>query len=98
MTFLGNLSNDARPDGPYPASEISGSDSNPQLSQLIEQAKAKLAEAQREAFELDQIQDLPRAEAAKLADCSPSQFADRLYRAKKCLKQLLKDLPQCILL
>ncbi len=61
------------------------------LSQSLRQAMAKLTEAQRQAFELDQIRGLPRTEAVKRTNCTPNQFADRLYQAQRRLKQLLKD-------
>ena len=64
----------------------------------IRQAMAQLPQAQRQAIKLDQTNDLPRTQIVKLGKCSPTQFADRLYRAKKRLKQLLRDLPLCILL
>ena len=69
-----------------------------ELAQVVRQAMAKLTEAQRQAVELDQICNLPREEALKLASCTPNQFANRLYRAMESLKRLLSDLPKCILL
>ncbi len=68
-----------------------------ELSETIEQAKARLPEAQRQALELKHVHNLPIKEIAKLAGCGYGQFRDRLYRARKRLKQLLKDLPLCIL-
>ena len=69
-----------------------------ELSQTIEQAKARLPEAQRQALELKHLHHLPIREIAKFAGCGYGQFRDRLYRARKRLRQLLKDLPLCILL
>lgn len=68
------------------------------LSEAIEQAKARLSSVQRQALELKHLHNLPIMEIAKLAGCGYGQFRDRLYRARKRLKQLLKDLPLCILL
>lgn len=68
------------------------------LSQAVRQAMTKLTEVQRQAIDLDQVCGLPRPEALKLANCTANQFANRLYRAMKSLKQLLKNLPKYILL
>ena len=59
------------------------------LPLMIQQAMAKLTDAQRRAVELD-LADISRTAAAKLANCSPSQFADRLYEARKRLRKMLK--------
>ncbi len=69
-----------------------------ELSAAIEQAKARLPAAQRQAIELKHLHNLPIKEIAKLSGCGYGQFRDRLCRARKRLKQLLKDLPLSILL
>ena len=61
-----------------------------ELSQAVRQATAKLPPQQRQAVELVQTSNLSRTEIAKQAGCTPSQFAARLCRAKKHLRQLLK--------
>ena len=61
-----------------------------ELTEQVEQAIAGLTDKQRQAVELDQFTDLSRRETARLARCSPEQFADRLYRARKRLRQVLK--------
>lgn len=67
------------------------------LPHAVRQEMAKLPQMQRQAVELDQICELPRAKAVELARCNPAQFTERLYRARKRLKRLLKNLPLCIL-
>lgn len=62
-----------------------------ELAQIIEQAKAKLPNVERQALELKQIHDLSMKDLAKLAGCEYGQLRNRLYRARKCLKQLLKN-------
>ena len=90
-TYFDNLSCLGEPFKQEPSIEQRQPDRE-ELSEAIKQAKAKLPPAQREAFELDQIYDLPRTEIAKLANCTPSQFTDRLYRAKQRLRHFLKDI------
>lgn len=55
---------------------------------VIRTAMAKLDEAQRRTIELHLSSD-SRAAAAQEAGCTPSQFADRLYHARKLLRQIL---------
>lgn len=69
-----------------------------EISKLLQQAMGKLTEAQRQAVELDQIRNLPRKEALKLANCNAQQFANRLYRGMKSLRSLLRDPTNYILL
>ena len=56
-------------------------------------ACAKLSPPQRQAVDLDLIEALPRAQAARLAGCTSVQFRLRLHRAKKRLRRLLSDCP-----
>ena len=74
----------------YVSPDESESDAQQQLYQALEQATAKLPPQQRQAIELVQTHNLPRKKAIQLANCTPRQFAVRLCRAKKRLKQLLK--------
>jgi len=67
---------------------------NLELSAGIDRAKRKLPAKQREAFELAIIQNIAIPEAAKLAKCTTDQFRDRLYRARKRLRQLLRSFQQ----
>ena len=60
-----------------------------ELTERVAQAIAGLTDTQRQAVELDQFPDLSRRQAARLAGCSPAQFAGRLHRARKRLKQML---------
>jgi len=69
-----------------------------ELLEEIRRAVAQLPDVQREAFNLAHLQDMPIAKAAKGANCSIQQFWDRLHRARKRLRQLLRNLPRCILL
>ena len=69
-----------------------------EVTRAIEKAMAQLTEAQRQAIELVRIRGMPRSEALKLASCSPNQFQKRLQRAAESLRQLLRNLPRCILL
>ena len=66
------------------------------LLEEIRRAVAQLPAVQREAFDLVHLQDMPMSEAAKVANCSIQQFWDRLYRARKQLKKLLRKLPRGI--
>ncbi len=56
----------------------------------IERAKSHLTPEQREAFELVHVLEIPVGEAAEMADCNPNQFRNRLYRARKALRELLR--------
>lgn len=60
-----------------------------EISLAIEEAMKKLTEPQRQAIELVWIQGMPRTEALKQAKCSSNQFASRLRRAVKTLRQAL---------
>lgn len=55
----------------------------------LRQAMARLTEVQRQAVELDQIHELPRAEALRFARCTEVAFADRLHRGMKALRRIL---------
>ncbi len=68
------------------------------LLEEIKQAVAQLPDVQREAFDLAHLQDMQIGEAAKGANCSIEQLWDRLRRARRRLRQLLRNLPRCILL
>ena len=60
-----------------------------ELLRRLYKAINRLTDKQRQAIELDQLLDLPRPDAARLAGCSREQFADRLYRAKMRIRQAL---------
>jgi len=62
--------------------------SQDELLQAVQQAVARLPDAQRQAVEFH-LSHNSRAAAARAANCSPCQFADRLYRAKNRLRQIL---------
>ena len=82
-------------------SDASASQADPDQVEVLEeihQAVAQLPDVQREAFDLAHLQDMPMAEAAKEANCSVEQLWDRLRRARKRLRRLLRDLPPCVLL
>lgn len=55
---------------------------------IVQTAMDKLNDAQRRTIELHLSSD-SRAAAAQEAGCSPSQFADRLYYARKLLRRIL---------
>lgn len=63
-----------------------------EMAEAIERAKARLSPEQREAFELVHVLGLPVSEATRMAKCRPNQFRNRLYRARKVLRELLKDI------
>ena len=65
-----------------------------ELADRIRQTVGQLPGVQREAFDLVHLQDRPIAEAAKVANCSVKQLQDRLRRARKRLRWLLRDLPR----
>ena len=60
-----------------------------EFARLLAQAKERLSAKQLQAFELVHILDMPVVDAARLADCSRTAFANRLYRARKLLRRLL---------
>jgi len=66
-------------------------------AEMIRQAMARLTAVERQAVELDVPGNLSRADAAKVANCTPSQFAARLYRARRRLRQMLGGLLQSVL-
>ncbi len=61
------------------------------LVRAIEQAKARLSDKQRQAIDMIYFQGMPGTEAAKLAECSCQAFRNRLYQAKKHLRELLSN-------
>ncbi len=63
-----------------------------EIARSLRRAKARLSALQRQAWELAHIWQLPSAEAANLAGCTVSQFRERLYRARKKLRWLLRHL------
>ena len=63
----------------------------------IQQAMDQLTDIQRQAIEL-KLSHGSGIAAAKEAGCTPSQLADRLYYAKKRLRQFLNGMLHCILL
>ena len=67
------------------------------LLPAVRQAMVRLTDAQRRAVELD-LSHNSRKAAAEAANCTPRQFADRLYRARKRLRQMLNGLPRCVLM
>ena len=79
---------DARSPGRPSNADAAGSG---EVATLIEQAISKLPKAQREAFELDQNDDLSRSDAVRQAGCNPNQFAARVHRARIRLRRLLRD-------
>ena len=60
-----------------------------EVSEAVRAAIAGLTPWQRQAVELDMDDRLSRSQAARLAGCSPSQFAGRLYQARKGLRESL---------
>jgi RNA polymerase sigma-70 factor (ECF subfamily) len=62
-----------------------------EVSEAVRAAIAGLTPWQRQAVELDMDDRLSRSQAARLAGCSPSQFADRLYHARKGLRESLGE-------
>ena len=81
-------------------SDPSASQTDPDQTELFEkirQAVAGLPDVQREAFELAYFQNMQVSEAAKGANCSIQQFWDRLRRARRRLRQLLRNLPRWVL-
>jgi len=72
------------------SSEGPGCSSAGELADLVEEAIGRLPDKQRQAVELDWLSGLPRRDASRQAGCSPQAFADRLYRARKRLWQVLR--------
>jgi RNA polymerase sigma-70 factor (ECF subfamily) len=66
-----------------------------ETADAVGQAMAKLTPPQRQAVEFDLSRN-SRTAAARVAYCSPGQFADRLYQARKRLRQMLKGLLRCV--
>lgn len=56
----------------------------------IQRAMAHLTGVQRQAIELSLSHD-SRITAAKEAGCTPVQFADRVYKGRKCLRRILSQ-------
>ena len=67
-----------------------------ELTAVIERATGRLTPEQREAYVLVHVLRLPLLEAAEAADCNPNQFRNRLCRARKVLRRLLRGLLPCI--
>jgi len=64
---------------------------NMELKEIVETAKSKLSEKQRQAIEFAFYSNIPIREAAKLANCSYTGFCYRIKDAKKRLAVLLKQ-------
>jgi len=62
-----------------------------ELIQAVEQAKSKLSARQRQAIDMIYYQDLSGTEAAKFIGCSCEALRNRLYQAKKHLRELLNN-------
>ena len=63
-----------------------------EIANAIREAASRLPPGQREAFDLVHFRGLTVAEAAKRSECSPRPLSDRLYRARKHLRQWLRHL------
>ena len=57
----------------------------------VARAIEKLAPEQREVIELRHFQDLSYEEMAELLDCPPGTVMSRLYRARRALRELLRE-------
>ena len=96
VVYTGDLSH--LPDGRAPAAPTGSSTIGPdEILLRIRQAMARLSDAQRRAVELD-LANNSRIAAAEADNCTPGQFADRLYQARKRLRQMLNGLLRCVLL
>ena len=62
------------------------------IAAAIDRAMDQLTTAQRQAMEISLSHHSPVA-AAREAGCTPAQLADRLYYAKKRLRQIINGLP-----
>jgi len=86
------------PDRGAPAGSTGSSSMSPEeVRRTVRLAMAKLGGAQRRAAELD-LSCNSRTAAVEAANCSHGQFADRLYQARKRLRQMLKGLLGRVLL
>ena len=59
---------------------------------VLGKAKRELSARQLQAFELVHIADIPIRQAARIAGCSYGAFRDRLFRARKRLRWLLRHI------
>ena len=65
-----------------------------ELTDVIERAKSRLSDKEKQALEIAFFSDIPLSEAAKNTGCSEKVLRQRLYSAKKRLRELLRNFPE----